>query len=93
MKSYKESYILTDKFGPDLILADENEQEEHYRVVTELEIDQKHYAILQLHGDPHEDVYLFRVFPDGDELTVEDVEDEDEWEQVAEVCQQIIHDQ
>lgn len=93
MKPYKESYTLTDKFGPDLILADEAEQEEHYRVVTEIEVDQQHYAILQLHGDPDEEVYLFRVLPGGEQVAVEDVEDDDEWERVADVCRQIIHEQ
>lgn len=93
MNSYKESYTLTERFGPDIILADDADNEEHYRVLTEIEVDQQHYAILQLHGDPDEEAYLFRVFQDGDQIAVEDVEDDDEWERVAEVCRQLIHEQ
>lgn len=93
MKPYKETYSLTDHFGPDIILADDNDEEEHYRVVTEMEIDQQHYAVLQLHGDPDEEAYLFRVLPQGEEFVVEDVEDDDEWDRVAEVYRQMIHEQ
>ena len=93
MNSYKESYTLTERFGPDIILADDADNEEHYRVLTEIEVDQQHYAILQLHGDPDEEAYLFRVFQEGDQIAVEDVEDDDEWERVAEVCRQLIHEQ
>lgn len=84
---------MTERFGPDIILADDADNEEHYRVLTEIEVDQQHYAILQLHGDPDEEAYLFRVFQDGDQIAVEDVEDDDEWERVAEVCRQLIHEQ
>lgn len=93
MKPYKESHILTDRFGPDIILVDDADEEEHYRVLTEMEVGEQHYAILQLHGDPDEEAYLFRVLPDGDQVAVEDVDDDDEWERVAEACRHLIHEQ
>lgn len=93
MSAYKEVPRLADRFGPDLILADEDDREEHYRIVTEIEVDGQPYAILQLHGDPEEDAYLFRVLPDGEAWTVEDVEDDDEWDRIAEVYCQMIQNQ
>lgn len=92
MKEYKEISHLADKFGPDLILADDEDQEEHYRIVTEIEVNGQPYAILQLHGDPEEEAYLFRVLPDGEAWIVEDVED-DEWDQIAEIYCQMMHNQ
>ncbi|AQS55260.1 DUF1292 domain-containing protein [Novibacillus thermophilus] len=89
-ETYRETSGLTEAFGPDLILEDERGHEEHYRVVTEMEIDQQHYAVLRLHGDPDEEAFLFRVVPDGDGFIVEDVEDDDEWERAAEVYRQIV---
>lgn len=91
MTPYNESAFLSKRFGEDIILEDAEEQEEHYRIVTEMEVASKRYAILQLHGDPEEDAYLFRVLPDGASITVENVTDDDEWEQVTEACRQWMH--
>lgn len=93
MSPYNETYSLSEIFGPDLILADEHNQEEHYRIVREMEINEQHYAVLQRHGDPDEDAYLFRVIPNGEDIWVEDVEDDDEWDRVTDVCRQMIHEQ
>jgi uncharacterized protein YrzB (UPF0473 family) len=84
----KEVHTLRNAYGPELVLVDEDGGGETvYRIVHEVEVDGEHYAVLQEAGNREEDAYLFRV---GHER-VEPVEDDAEWEKVAEAIDELLY--
>lgn len=75
---------LRDKVGSEVILTDSADVEESYRIVTELHLLEKSYVVLFPVADGDDDVYLFRYELQGDEFIIEPIQDEEEWEEVAE---------
>lgn len=90
MTAYRRSNHLLDTYGEHVILTDEGQNEEHYRVLMEMAIGGQPYAVLQLHGDPLEEAYVFRVTPKEEGYIVEDVEEEGEWDAVVEAYCRIV---
>lgn len=91
MQPYKVCHCLTDAFGTELVLENGGSKGERYRILAEMEIDEQPYAVLQMHGDPREDAYLFRVLRhEEDGYVVEDVADDDEWERAADAYYRMI---
>jgi uncharacterized protein YrzB (UPF0473 family) len=84
----KEVHTLRNAYGPELMLVDEEGGgETAYHIIHEVEVDGAHYAVLQKTDGHEEDAYLFRV---GHER-VEPVEDEAEWEKVAEAIDEMLY--
>ena len=73
--------------------VDENQQEVEFEIIDILEIDDNEYAILLPidQGEPAEEAIILKIDADenGDELLFE-IEDDDEWEMVANVWQEIL---
>jgi uncharacterized protein YrzB (UPF0473 family) len=84
----KEVHTLRNEYGPELMLVDEEGGgETAYHIIHEVEVDGAHYAVLQKTDGHEEDAYLFRVAHER----VEPVEDEAEWEKVAEAIDEMLY--
>jgi len=83
----KEVHTLRNAYGPKLVLVDEEGGETVYHIVHEVEVNGEHYAVLQEADDREEDAYLFRVKNER----VEPIEDEAEWEKVAEAIDELLY--
>ncbi|XEC93120.1 DUF1292 domain-containing protein [Paenibacillus tarimensis] len=77
---------LEQKFGKEIALLADDGTEETYRIVAEFQLGDIAYAGLQTPAMRKEDeVAFFRISTgDGDELGLESIDDEAEWESVAE---------
>jgi uncharacterized protein YrzB (UPF0473 family) len=73
-------------FGDSVDLNDENDRSVTYRILAELTVEGRQYAILQSDAMlQNDDIEVFRVVPDPEgDLQLETVEDDEEWELVAE---------
>ncbi|MFC0212526.1 DUF1292 domain-containing protein [Paenibacillus chartarius] len=86
MSDVQKSETLRKAFGDDIILFDEQNESAAYRILTEFRHDGKEYAVLQSDALREEDeVALFRVVPGDGEPELENIEDDDEWETVSEL--------
>lgn len=92
MKTYspedaKPLTLLKEAFGPEVTLDDRGKDSEPYRIAAEFELDGRMYAVLQSESMKREDeVALFRIMADEQgELQLETVEDDEEWETVLEL--------
>jgi uncharacterized protein YrzB (UPF0473 family) len=73
-------------YGDDIILIDEQNESVAYRILAEFVHEGKGYAVLQSEALRKEDeVAIFRVVSGGGELELENIEDDDEWETVSEL--------
>lgn len=83
----KETNQLRSQYGDDIILYDEQDESATYRILAEFSLDGQSYAVLQSDElKKEEEVAIFKVSarPDG-ELELETIEDDDEWETVSEL--------
>lgn len=82
---------LKEVYGDHVDLQGEDGVSQPFRILTELNLNANRYAVLQSESMLQEDeIEVFRVVtePNG-ELGLESIEDEDEWEQVAEAYDDI----
>jgi uncharacterized protein YrzB (UPF0473 family) len=86
----KEVHILRDTYGRKVILVDEEgkEEDQAYHILREIELDGRHYCVLQTEENGVEDAYIFRV---SDDHKIEHVVDEDEWERAAEAVDELLY--
>jgi len=86
----KEVNILRDAFGRKVILVDEEglEKEQAYHILREIEMDGRHYCVLQMEEGGNDDAFIFRVCED---YRIEHVEDEAEWERAAEAVDELLY--
>jgi len=77
---------LQQRYGDSVELLDEDGSSAEYRILAELSVNGRRYAVLQTEAMKHEDeIEPFRIVEDSNgELQLESVTDEDEWENVAE---------
>lgn len=77
-----------------VVLNDEQGKEETFRVVRVLEMREKHYVLLQSIDDPRDDLLILRVEGDveSDEATLVGIDDDEEWEEVAEAFDELLFD-
>ncbi len=77
---------LHDAYGKVIELSDDEGHELVYYIKAEFQLGDKVYAALQTEEmRQEEDVDIFIVAADGDELQLESIEDEEEWEMACEV--------
>lgn len=77
---------LRERFGDEVVLTENGRETEPYRLLAEMTVNGRRYAILQTEAMRREDdIEVMRIVeaPDG-EPQLETVEDDDEWETVAE---------
>jgi uncharacterized protein YrzB (UPF0473 family) len=86
----REVRVLRDIYGGKVILVDEEgkEKEQAYHILREIELEGRHYCVLQPEESGEEDAYIFRV---GDDHKIEHVEDEEEWERAAEAVDELLY--
>ncbi|MBB6673904.1 DUF1292 domain-containing protein [Cohnella nanjingensis] len=77
---------LRERYGDEVTLTGEGGGSEAFRIVAELSVEGNSYALLQSERMRSEgDIEVFRVaMDDAGEPHLETVEDDDEWEAVAE---------
>lgn len=86
-KDLKPSSLVSDAYGGEVILFDEAEESSVYRLLSEFGLEDRIYAVLQSDQLAEQDeVAIFRVLQtENGELQLESIEDDDEWEDVAEL--------
>jgi uncharacterized protein YrzB (UPF0473 family) len=90
-KDALESNLLQSTFGNEVILYDENNERMTFKVLREFRLGEVSYAVLRssklLKNEEYE---LFRVIMnDLSEVDLEIIEDDEEWEAVAEVYDEL----
>jgi len=77
---------LKEAFGDAVHLTEGANESEPYRIMAEFMADGKPYAVLQSAAMRKEDEFaLFKLSRTGDSIELETIDDEEEWELVAEI--------
>jgi uncharacterized protein YrzB (UPF0473 family) len=83
---------LRQVYGDEIILYDEHEESVTFHILTEFQWKQSAYAVLQ--SDPMkktDDIAIYRMLKnDKGEMELESIEDDDEWEDVSEIYDEMI---
>lgn len=87
LKDMKPTNQLREAYGDDIILYDDREQSVVYKLLAEFQLGNQAYAVLQHErAKPDDEPELFRVTSGEDgELELETIDDDDEWENVSEL--------
>jgi len=72
------------------IVTDEEGREHEMILVYSFETGGRTYAVLLDRNDPEEDGVIFRVEQDGEDEVLVNIEDEDEWNRVVRVYEEIV---
>lgn len=69
-----------------VLLTDDDGKEEEFKVLRVLEMENRHYALLQSVEEPDEDPMILRIEGDieADSASLIGIDDDEEWEEVAE---------
>ncbi|HEX7056367.1 MAG TPA: DUF1292 domain-containing protein [Bacilli bacterium] len=83
----QQTRLLRDKFGDVVELADDRGANVEHRILYECSLHGRNYAVLQSETLKKEDEYaIFRaVLDEHGETQLETIEDDDEWDEVAEM--------
>jgi uncharacterized protein YrzB (UPF0473 family) len=92
MSTVRQTRQLREVFGDDIILFDEGNESVVYRILAEFQHNGSSYAVLQSDALKKEDeVAIFRVATgEQGEPQLETIEDDDEWETVSELYDEMI---
>jgi uncharacterized protein YrzB (UPF0473 family) len=71
-----------------IVLTDEEGQEHEFNLVDTITVNDKEYAILQPVDEDEAIILKFGIDDDGNEVLY-DIEDDDEWEHVADAWQEM----
>lgn len=84
---------LETEWGQELILVDEEgiDQDSRYRILRELEVDGRHYAVLSSAEKQDPDAYVFRVSQKDGRPRLVHVDDDDEWDHVADELGEMLY--
>ncbi|MFT9487004.1 MAG: DUF1292 domain-containing protein [Tepidibacillus sp.] len=86
----KEVHLLKEQLGSEITLYDENDQEHVFQLLLELIVDNTHYAYFQSPDDEKGDIEVLKVVKDENgKLELEYIEDDDEWEEAAELFDEL----
>lgn len=84
---------LKDKFGKFVELTSEGGSEEAYRIMSEFQLGSHYYAAIQSEAMREEgEVEMLRLIENGDELELENIENDEEWETAAEAYDMLCFD-
>lgn len=76
-----------------LIFEDENGQEIEMILVQTFDVDNKEYAVFVERNNPEEDGLILRFEEEGDEVSLYQIEDEDEWSRVEAAFNKMVEEQ
>ncbi|WP_380704152.1 DUF1292 domain-containing protein [Salinithrix halophila] len=84
--------ILEAEFGPELTLVDEGgaDSESRYQILRELDLAGRHYVVLRPPDSRDADAAVYRVTESEAGRHIEHVEDEIEWEEVADAIDELL---
>lgn len=86
MKEIKEISVLKEKYGSEFILSDEKNKEHNFHLLLELSVENNHYAYFKQDDEQEEYIEVLKVIKgDNNELDLIHVEDDNEWEDAAEL--------
>ncbi|MBD0381757.1 DUF1292 domain-containing protein [Paenibacillus sedimenti] len=90
--SVTQTDVLRNAYGDDIILFDEQNESTVYHLLKEFVYGNNTYAVLQSDAlKKEDDVAIFRVVKNSDEqYELETIEDDDEWETVAELYDEMV---
>lgn len=91
IKEFNANFEQEDNFEPDLIsLTDDNGKEYQFEILDQIEYNDEHYlALMPKYDDPKEmldsdgELVVLKVIVEGDEELFEEIEDDEEYEDVA----------
>jgi hypothetical protein len=89
----KQTNVLRDAFGDDIILLNASYSSESHRILAEFKLDDQLYVVLQTASQRNEDEPLFmRVtqIPQEPYYELENIENDEEWENVAETYDELL---
>ncbi|MCZ8514655.1 DUF1292 domain-containing protein [Paenibacillus filicis] len=91
MKDITPTNQLREAYGDDIILYDEREESVVYRIVSEFQLGDVAYAMLEKTKPGKEDEpEIYRVTRKADgEPELETIEDDEEWEQISELFDEL----
>ncbi|TCZ77208.1 DUF1292 domain-containing protein [Paenibacillus albiflavus] len=82
--------VLRNTYGDDIILTDEQDESVVFRLMMEFEYNARKYAVLQSDEMQKDDeVELFRIAHTDNGYELETIDDDDEWETVSELYDEI----
>lgn len=85
-KEIREVHSLKEQMGSEVTLLDDNDQEYQFQLLLELVADGRHYAYFQSTEDEEGEIEVLEVVKkENGELDLEFIENDDEWEDVAEL--------
>jgi uncharacterized protein YrzB (UPF0473 family) len=86
LKDLKESNRLRSAYGDDIILYDDRDQSVVYKLLSEFQLGDQLYAVVQQEKSKNEEPEIYKVSFDSEgEPELETIEDDDEWENVSEL--------
>lgn len=81
---------VRDTFGPIVELEDESGNAAYYKVMQEFDVAGAAYAVLRLEDAAEgEEPEIFKIITSGDELELITIDDDDEWENVTELYDEL----
>ena len=91
IKEFNADFEQEDNFEPDLIsLTDDDGKEYQFEILDQIEYNEEHYlALMPKYDDPKEmldsdgELVVLKVIVEGDEELFEEIEDDEEYEDVA----------
>ena len=91
IKEFNADFEQEDNFEPDLIsLTDDDGKEYQFEILDQIEYNDEHYlALMPKYDDPKEmldsdgELVVLKVIVEGDEELFEEIEDDEEYEDVA----------
>jgi len=91
IQDMKPTNQLREQYGDDIILYDEQEESTVYRIMAEFKLEDQMYAVLQSDDlKQDQEVAIFKVSANSEgELELETIEDDDEWETVSELYDEL----
>jgi uncharacterized protein YrzB (UPF0473 family) len=91
LKDVKLMNQLRSTYGDDIILYDDREQSVVYKLLIEFQLGTQGYAVVQLNQPKSEEPEIFRITTGaGGELELETIDDDDEWETVSELYDEMM---
>ena len=91
LKDLKPLYLLQNAFGTEIELEDGDNKPITYRILAEFSVGEKSYAVLQsVELNKNEEIALFYINKnDQGELELETIMDDDEWEAISELYDEL----
>lgn len=81
---------VRDAFGPVVELEDESGSASYYQLVQEFDVAGAAYAVLRLESaSAGDDPEIFKIITSGDELELTTIDDDDEWENISELYDEL----